>query len=533
VDEDIAEALREVELEIGSRRAEHQIDPTLDRIGALVSLLGDPQRAFPVVHVTGTNGKTSTTRMIETLLRERGLRTGRFTSPHLVSMRERITIDGVPISAERFVELYEEITPYVQLVDARQPVPLSFFEILTGMMFAAFADAPVDVAVIEVGMGGRWDATNVADGQVAVITPVALDHMQFLGDTVEAIATEKAGIIKPGATVVIAQQPYPSAAEILLERAALVGASVVREGFEFGVLTRGLALGGQQLVLQGLRGVYGDVFLPLFGAYQASNAACALAAVEAFAGVAETVSVGTGPDPEENGNGNGHAPTMTVGYGLSTEGLNPELVRAGFAAVSSPGRLDILRRSPTVIADAAHNPAGMAATVSALEEAFDFERVIGVVAVAEDKDVAGLLEELEPALSEIVVTTNSSPRSMPAAELAELARDFFGEDRVRVEPRLDGALELAVTLADAADEESSEAGRPGSTAVLVTGSVVTAGDAQLLLAPASAVGRSANAGYGASAGYGDDDTGYRDDAGYETDAGSRADTGRRSMQGDY
>src|SRR6201996_9150441 len=222
--DDIAQRLREVELEIGSRRAEHQIDPTLDRVAALVNVLGDPHRAFPIVHVTGTNGKTSTTRMIESLLRERGLRTGRFTSPHLVSMRERISIDGEPLSAERFVELYEEILPYVQLVDERQPARLSFFEVLTGMMFAAFADAPVDVAVIEVGMGGRWDATNVGDGAVAVIMPVALDHMQWLGDTIEAIATEKAGIIKPGATVVIAQQPAPEAAEILLERAALVGA---------------------------------------------------------------------------------------------------------------------------------------------------------------------------------------------------------------------------------------------------------------------------------------------------------------------
>ena len=195
---DIEERLREVELEVGSRRAEHQISPTLDRVAALVGLLGDPHRAYPVVHVTGTNGKTSTTRMIETLLRERGLRTGRFTSPHLVSMRERIAVDGVPLDAERFIELYEEISPYVQLVDDQQPVPMSFFEILTGMMFAAFADAPVDVAVIEVGLGGRWDATNVADGSVAVITPIALDHMRWLGDTIEQIATEKAGIIKPG-----------------------------------------------------------------------------------------------------------------------------------------------------------------------------------------------------------------------------------------------------------------------------------------------------------------------------------------------
>ena len=252
--DDIAERLREVELEIGSRRAEHQIDPTLDRVAALVSLLGDPHRAFPIVHVTGTNGKTSTTRMIESLLRERGLRTGRFTSPHLVSMRERICVDGEPLSAERFIELYEEISPYVQLVDDQQPASMSFFEVLTGMMFAAFADAPVDVAVIEVGMGGRWDATNVGDGQVAVIMPVAMDHMRWLGDTIEEIATEKAGIIKPGATAVIAQQQV-AAAEILLQRAALVGATVAREGFEFGVLTREVAVGGQQLVLQGLRGI--------------------------------------------------------------------------------------------------------------------------------------------------------------------------------------------------------------------------------------------------------------------------------------
>jgi len=479
---DIEERLREVEREIGSRRAEHQISPTLDRIAALVSLLGDPQRSYPVVHVTGTNGKTSTTRMIETLLRERGLRTGRFTSPHLVSMRERIAVDGEPLPADRFIELYDEIKPYVQLVDDQQPAPMSFFEVLTGMMFAAFADAPVDVAVIEVGLGGRWDATNVADGAVAVITPVAMDHMQWLGDTIEEIATEKAGIIKPGAVAVLAQQQV-EAAEVILERVALVGATVAREGFEFGVLNRELALGGQQLTLQGLRGTYDDIFLPLFGTYQASNAAVALAAVEAFAGVPVTEPVG------DDGS------SITLGPGLSDRaGLDPDLVRAGFAKVSSPGRLDILRRSPTVIADAAHNPAGMAATIAALTESFNFDQIIGVVAVPEDKDVAGLLEELEPALSDIVVTTNSSPRSMPAAELAELAIEIFGEDRVRVAERLDDAIDLAASIADVFDAEAVARGLPGGAAVLVTGSVVTAGDAQLLLAPAQAIGASANPG---------------------------------------
>jgi folylpolyglutamate synthase/dihydropteroate synthase len=479
---DIEERLREVELEVGSRRAEHQISPTLDRVAALVALLGDPHRAYPVVHVTGTNGKTSTTRMIETLLRERGLRTGRFTSPHLVSMRERIAVDGVPLSAERFIELYEEISPYVQLVDDQQPAAMSFFEILTGMMFAAFADAPVDVAVIEVGLGGRWDATNVADGAVAVVTPVAMDHMQWLGDTIEEIATEKAGIIKPGAIAVLAQQQV-EAAEVLLERVSLVGATVAREGFEFGVLNRELALGGQQLTLQGLRGTYDDVFLPLFGAHQAANAACALAAVEAFAAV-EVTEVG------EDGS------IITLGPGLSDRaGLDPDLVRAGFAKVSSPGRLDILRRSPTVIADAAHNPAGMAVTVQALAESFNFDRVIGVVAVMADKDVAGVLEELEPALSDIVVTVNSSPRSMPVTELAELAVEFFGEDRVQIADRLDDAIDLAASIADEFDADAVSRGLAGTAAVLVTGAVVTAGDAQLLLAPAQAV--RAGAGEGA------------------------------------
>ena len=469
--DDIEKRLRETELEIYARRPEHQVSPTLDRVAMLVAMLGDPHRAFPVIHVTGTNGKTSMTRMIETLLRERGLRTGRFTSPHLISARERIAVDGIPLSAERFVEIYDEILPYIQLVDDRQPAPLSFFEVLTGMMFAAFADAPVDVAVIEVGLGGRWDATNVADGAVAVVGPVAMDHMQWLGDTIEEIASEKAGIIKPGATAILAQQQV-AAAEVLLEHAAAVGATVAREGMEFGVLSREAAVGGQQLALRGLRGEYDDIYLPLFGAHQASNAACALAAVEAFAGVSETVPVTDGG-------------SLELGPGLSSGTLNPGIVRDGFAKVSSPGRLEVLRSSPTVIADAAHNPAGMAATLDALTETFGFERVIGVVGVSEDKDVTGLLAELEPVLDEIVVTSNSSPRSMAAPALAAVAREVFGEDRVIESNRLDDAIETAVGLADEAS--SGEDDVLGSTAVLITGSVVTAGDARLLLTPSRPV----------------------------------------------
>lgn len=443
------EELREAEREILARRPEHAIEPTLDRIADLMSLLGDPQRSYPVIHVTGTNGKTSTARMIESLLRARGLRTGLFTSPHLSSIRERIMVHGEPVSAEQFVASYDELAPYVAMVDGRQPAQLSFFEVITAMAFAIFADLPVDVAVVEVGLGGTWDSTNVADGAVAVITPVSLDHTRWLGDTVEQIAAEKAGIIKPGAVAVLAQQPVP-AAEVLLRRAVTVGASVLREGIEFGVLSRELAVGGQQLSLRGLRGEYTDILLPLFGAHQASNAAVALAAVEAFA-------------PAE-GDGEPGA-------------LSQEIVREGFAAARSPGRLEVVRRSPVVILDAAHNPAGMAAALDGITEAFTFAALIGVLAVSEDKDVPAILDQLEPVVSDLVVTRNSSDRSMDPGKLAELAAAVFGPERVHTARRLDEALETAVTLAD---EASGEEGLT-RTGVLVTGSVITAGDARVLL----------------------------------------------------
>jgi dihydrofolate synthase/folylpolyglutamate synthase len=258
-----------------------------------------------------------------------------------------------------------------------------------------------------------------------------------------------------------------AAASVLLEHAASVGASVVREGIEFGVLAREIAVGGQSLTLRGLRAEYDQVYLPLFGAYQAGNAVCALAAVEAFAGVASTVGLDDGS-------------SLELGPGLASSGLDATLVRDGFAKASAPGRLEILRRSPTVIADASHNPAGMAATIDALGESFRFSQLIGVVAVAADKDVAGMLEDLEPVMSHIVATTNSLPRSMPAAELGAIAAEIFGEDRVIVRDRLDDAIEEAVTLAD---EPGGPDEIPGGSAVLITGSVVTAGDARSLLAP--------------------------------------------------
>ena len=438
-------ALREVEAELAGRWPETKLDPSLVRIEALMDLLGQPQRSYPVIHVTGTNGKTTTARMIEALLGALELRTGRYSSPHVQSVTERISLDGAPIPAEDFVRAYEDVKPYADLVDAQQEHRLSFFELLTGMAYATFADAPVDVAVVEVGMGGVWDATNVVDGSVAVVTPISLDHTDRLGDTPARIAAEKAGIIKPGATAVLAQQPV-EAATVLLRQAAERDATVVREGLEFGVRSREVAVGGQLLTLRGLGGDYEDVFLPMHGEHMAHNAAVALAAVESFLGV-----------------GSAHGRT-----------LDADTVRAAFGSVRSPGRLEVVRTSPTVVLDAAHNPAGAAAAAAGVSEAFSFSRLVGVVGTSGDKDVKGLLTAFEPVFAEVVVTRNSSFRATDVDELAAAAVEVFGEDRVRVEPRLDDALEAAITLAE---EEGEFAG----AGVLVTGSVITVGEARLLL----------------------------------------------------
>jgi len=445
--QEIESEYRKVEAELLNRWPETKLEPSRDRIIALMDVLGNPQRAYSAIHITGTNGKTTTSRMIDTLLRELDLRTGRTTSPHLEEVRERICVDGEPLSLERFVEVYQDLRPYAELVDAAQPHPLSFFELLVGMAYAAFADAPVDVAVIEVGLGGTWDATNVIDAQVAVVTPISLDHTHLLGDTVEDIAWEKSGIIKPGAIAVLGRQPV-EAAQVLLRHAEEVGATVAREGIEFGVIDRQVAVGGQQIAVKGLSQEYEDLFLPLYGAHQAHNAACAIAAVEAFLG---------------------------AGQGGGT--LEPELVRSALAKVTSPGRLEVIRRSPTILIDAAHNPGGAAATAEALSEDFTFDHLVGVIAAMGDKDVRGVLEAFEPVFDEVVVTRNLSLRSMDVAELTELATEVFGEDRVTSAARLDDAIDQAVALAESSVPDSSH----GGVGVVITGSVVTAGDAAKLL----------------------------------------------------
>jgi dihydrofolate synthase/folylpolyglutamate synthase len=417
----------------------------MQKIRDLMDVLGSPQRAYPAIHLTGTNGKTSTARMIDALLRAHGVHTGRYTSPHLETVRERISLDGEPVSEERLAAIYDEVEPLAELIDARVSEPLTYFDMTTAMAYAAFADAPVDVAVVEVGLGGEEDATNVIEAGVCVITPIGLDHTEWLGDTIEDIAWAKAGIIHKGATVISAVQTE-EAMRPLLERCVEMNATLAREGSEFGVVQRDMAVGGQMLTLQGLGGVYEEVFLPLFGAHQAQNAVLALAAVEAF--------LGAGKDKQ----------------------LEVELVREGFASVDSPGRLERVRSAPTILLDGAHNPHGMAATVSALEEEFSFRHLVAVVAVLGDKDASGLLDLLEPIAARLVVTRNSSPRTMPLEELAQVANGIFGEDRVTVAETMPDAIEEAVVLA-----ESDTDGELSGVGVLITGSIVTVADARKLL----------------------------------------------------
>ncbi len=437
---------RAVEAELDRRWPESRIEPSLARIAALVDLLGSPQRCYPVLHIAGTNGKTSVARMLDALLSGLGLRVGRYTSPHLQRATERISMDGTPISPERYVEAYHDIEPYVALVDAGSSVPMSKFEVLTGMAFATFADTPVDAAVVEVGLGGGWDATNVADAAVAAITPVAVDHVNYLGSDIAGIAAEKAGIIKPGSVAVLAQQ-VPEVARVLAARSVQVDATVAREGMEFGVLARDIAVGGQQLKLQGLAGVYDQVFLPLHGAHQSRNAALALAAAEVFFGAGANRS------------------------------LDIDAVRDAFATVTGPGRLERVRTAPSVFLDGAHNPHGARALAAALREDFSFSRLVAVVGVMRDKDARGILAELEPVIDEVVVTVSSSYRAMDVDDLTEAARDVFGEARLRVQRRLPDAIEAAIASATEVDPDPD---RISGAGIVITGSVAMVGEARTL-----------------------------------------------------
>ena len=437
---DDQERVDAIEQALLARWPETRIAPSTERIAALVDILGSPQLTYPTIHVGGTNGKTTTSRMIDSLLFAHGLRTGRFTSPHLETYRERIAINGQLIDPKDLIFAYNDIAAYLDLMDSKFENPISFFEAVTALGFVAFAEHPVDVAVIEVGMGGEWDATNVVEADVSVLMPIGFDHMEYLGNTLHEIAATKAGIIKEGGFIVLAQQE-PEAAKELIRKAAEVGADVVREGIEYSITSRAVAVGGQLITIAGLHDTYDDIFLPLHGKHQAANAASALVAVEAFFG---------------------------------DQPLDIEAVRAGFAAVTSPGRCEVVHRDPTIIVDAAHNPHGAKALADTLANEFNFDEIVAVVGVFGDKDAHGILLELEPIVDHVIVTASSSTRAMSSSELEKIATKIFGVDRV---------FEVS-DLATALDRAVNDATRPLSEdtiGIIVTGSVVTVGEARSYL----------------------------------------------------
>ena len=436
-----------------ARAPEHKMAPRLDAMARAVEILGEPNRAAPVIHITGTNGKTSTARMIERLLMAHDIRVGRYTSPHISKVTERISIDGAPVADSTFVRIWGEIQPYLQIVDAELEASgapcITYFEALTILAFAIFADEPVDVMVLEVGIGGSWDATNVADATVSVVTPIGLDHTDMLGETLAEIAGEKAGIIKDGGFLISAVQD-PSVAQVLLEAARAHNADYRFEGVEFGAVDRTAGVGGQLLTIQGLAGRYEDIALPLFGAHQAQNAAVALAAVEAFLGGGE-------------------------------KELSLDLIKLAFGEVRSPGRLEVARTEPPVVLDAAHNPHGVAASAAAFKESFSFEELHLVVGILGEKDAATILNLLFDEYVDradwrtvLHLTKSDSPRAIAPEELAELALDAgFDEDTIETYENIADALSAAVTAA--ADVPNL------NSAVLVTGSITVVGEASTLL----------------------------------------------------
>ena len=424
---------------LASRWPENKINPSLDRIKLLLDYLGNPQDGLKAIHIAGTNGKTSTSRMIERLLRSLDLRTGLYTSPHLVHPRERISIDGEPISVKNFEEVFSQVEPFLEIVDEKIPGgSVTFFEVLTAMAFVSFSDTPVDVISLEVGMGGRWDATNVLTPMVSVITPIDLDHQEYLGNTIEKIALEKAGIIKENIPVIVSNQSK-DAAKIILAKAMENNSPIMREGIELDVLERSVGIGGQQLTIANPYGTHSELFLPLFGKHQASNAAVSLTAVEAF---------------------------------LDRQ-IDHDLVQEAFAEFSSPGRLQILKRNPTIVIDAAHNPAGIRATKQGITESFQFDNLILILAFMGDKDVDQILEELKGFAQVVILTQTNSIRALSVVDLAKKVKNISQfATRIESSDNSSEAIKLAMNIA-------KDLGN--SAGIIALGSVVLAGEIGLLI----------------------------------------------------
>jgi len=415
--------------ELDARQPERMV-PDLTRITALAEQLDAPQLRYPTIHVTGTNGKTTTARSITGLACAHGLTTGLYTSPHLHSVIERIAVCGEPISEEEFASEYERLLPVLELVDAKGQ-RVTYFEALTALAYVWFSDKPVSLGVFEVGMGGVWDATNLVAGDVAVICPIALDHPE-LGSTVEQIATEKAGIVKPGKVVVSREQPE-EAFRVIRDRCEGFEARLLYEGRDFALEERRPAVGGQVISVRGLNATYDDLMLPLFGEHVARNAAAAIVALEAFLDRA----------------------------------LSPKVTRAVLAKATSPGRLEVAARRPVILLDGAHNPSGAQALATALREAFAWSRLHVVMAVSANKDVASIVAALAPLTDRAYAARNESARSGGAERVAEA----FGEAGVPVVSFGSVAEALDAARADADEEDL----------ILVTGSLYTVADARVAL----------------------------------------------------
>lgn len=427
--------------ELLTRVGEANPRPRIEPVRRLAELIGSPQLSFPVIQVAGTNGKTSTSRAIESILRAHGLRTGLFTSPHLVDFTERFQLDGEPVGGHVLAAAWDELRVPLEHLDAQLEAEgqgaITFFEALAVLAFAVFADAPVDVAVIEVGMGGEWDATNIADAQVAVFTPIDLDHTAQLGPDIETIARTKAGIVKASSTVVSAQQA-PEALASILEAVERENARLFVAERDFALVEDRLAVGGRQVTLRGLHDhAYEPVYVPLYGAHQALNIALAVAAVEAFFGAERPI-----PD---------------------------EVLDGGLAQVTSPGRLQLIGNDPIVYVDAAHNPHGAEALARAVTESFAFSELAVVLGVFAEKDALGVLRALLPISDALFLTPVDSPRSLAADELGE----FVGQ------LEYEGISEVSASFPDAIEAARAWATQADGRAILVAGSVVLAGEAIL------------------------------------------------------
>jgi dihydrofolate synthase / folylpolyglutamate synthase len=413
------------------RQPEHMPEPSLDRIRAVSELMDVPQLTYPTIHVTGTNGKTTIARAAADIACAHGVKSGLFTSPHLHTVRERLSVCGVEISEEEFAEEWVHLAPYLEVVDRQEHGASTYFEAITALAFLWFADKPVGLAVIEVGMGGSWDATNLVAGDVAVIGEIGLDHPE-LGSSVQEVATEKAGIIKPGKIVVVREQS-DEALKVVEARASDVGATVLLEGRDWDVTARLPAVGGQQFRVQGAHATYDELFLPMFGEHVVRNVAAAIVAVESI-----------------------------LGYRL-----DPDAIRSAIGALRIPGRLEVVARSPLVVLDGAHNPAGAEALARALVEAFTWSRLHVVLAVSSNKDLDGVVAALAPMADVWFPAQNESVRSFPAEHVAERVAAAAGRvaDLGTVEESLAAAREAA------AEEDL----------ILVTGSLYTVADARRAL----------------------------------------------------